>query len=152
MKSADVAFYLVQRKTSPMYLRKNMCVVENVSWGFNLSWEADLVYVTKSMTFNEVEIKVSFQDWKQDAEKDKFKLKGDWDRHRTFWYAAPLELAKRYEEVWTREGSGIIGVLDNGAVQILRKPKPNTKSDKLTETELIKLMRLGCMRAFRRKA
>jgi len=148
MNSKEIAFLLVQRNT-PFNLRKNLCCVENVSWGFDFDWEIDLLCLSKSKHLTEIEIKITMQDWKQDALKSKHKNRNGWGRLRNFYYALPMALALRYEEVWTREGSGIIGI-DGQKCVILRKATANGKARKATDKEVMKLMRLGCMRAFKR--
>lgn len=147
MNAKDVAFLLVKRQT-PFNLRRNLCCVSNVSWGFGLDWEADLICVTKSKFMHEIEIKISMNDWAADAKKSKFVNTKGWDRFKFFWYAAPIELAKRFPEVWTKDGSGIIGVSDE-KIEILRKAEQNKMARKVTDSEVMTLMRLGCMKAFK---
>lgn len=137
---------------SPLRYRKHFCVVPNVSWGL-LPWEADMLIVSKNGYLTEVEIKVSFQDWKIDAEKKKHQQgwHGNFGRVwlRKFYYAAPMKLALRHAEVWLRPGAGIIGIDPDGRVRVIVEAQPDLRAQKLSEKEMLQVARLGTMRFWR---
>jgi hypothetical protein len=155
VKAKDIAYALAKSYTSPFYARKFLAVVPNVSWGM-LAWEADLLVCTKFGYLSEIEIKISFSDWKSDPEKAKFANVGsfgDWSMIKSFWYAAPLRLALRHQEIeGLRFGYGVLGVEidDNGdyRVSVVRKAMESSSARKLTDKEQLQLCRLGALKAW----
>jgi hypothetical protein len=65
----------------------------------------DVVVVTDDLRLIEVEVKVSWSDYRNDAKKYKWRLNRDYEH--MFYYAAPIELAKR-----------IAADTDKGVIQI----------------------------------
>jgi len=61
-------------------------IVPNVSWGFGLNYEADLVIVRPSWFCDEIEIKVTIADLKADAKK---KHIHDGKMFKRLWFAMP---------------------------------------------------------------
>lgn len=143
-------------------LRPNFCCVENVTHGFNPHWEADLLVCSMSGYLTEVEIKVTFQDWKIDKFKTKFSGYGGqmtpaveswWRLIKNFYYAAPMDLAKRWPEIGIPDWAGVIGIPEQGNNYVLNGPvvlRPCVVREhkKLTDAQKMKLARLGSMRAW----
>lgn len=149
---------------APYELRKNFVCVPNVSFGF-LEWEADLFVCSKSGFCTEVEIKISAADWNNDKKKHKWlPLRSSrrpweaWERHKYFWYCAPLKLAERWEDFGIPEYAGVYGAWRNedplyGGKIFFKVLRPAKKMNidnhrKLTDEEKMKLARLGAMRGW----
>jgi len=141
-------------------LRKNFVCVQNVSFGF-LNWEADLLVCSKNGFLTEVEIKVSAADWKKDHTKDKWRMikKSEADnkptRMKYFYYCAPKPLAERYKEFEIPEWAGVIEIDYNSShgrysFQVLKQAVERINNRKMTTEEMLKLARLGSMRAWSR--
>jgi hypothetical protein len=145
-------------------------VVPNVSWGLiKDGHECDLLCLSKSGVFHEVEIKVS----QQDMAKDRLKV----NRHRKpphtstqihcVWFAVPHELIDAakglvpefagiisvgiHERVIPRFHTAVERIVRTMAVNVVRKPKLNKQARKPTEDEIRKFLRLGAMRAWSRR-
>lgn len=69
-------------------------VCPNVSWGWGLAYEADLIAVSKAGYVNEVEIKISRSDLVADRRKAKHTGGGLDPRVKRFWYAVPTVLVE----------------------------------------------------------
>jgi len=122
-------------------------IVPNVSWGWNLKHEADLIVVSKNLWAVEIEIKVSAADLKADAKKEKWLREYD-DKISKLIYAVPADLFDLCKQS-VPEFCGILAFNENGSLAASRKAKeiPAKKPRrKITEKELISLLRLGCMR------
>lgn len=135
--------------------RRNL-VVPNVSWGFGLTYEADLVVVRQSGWACEVEIKTSAADIKADARKRKWR-RGPWPckYFREFWFAVPEKLA---EHPAIPPHAGIISVRpDAGAdiwavPNIARRSKINPDAVKMLPEHIDCLRDLAAMRIWNLKA
>lgn len=123
-------------------------IVPNISWGlWSASYEMDLLIVSPERYCTEVEIKVSESDIK--AEKNKHHCHRN-EHIRRFFYAVPDYLSNcEYLPI----DCGLISINSkyNGTraekeCQILRPPRINKNAEKLTDTEINKLLHLGCMR------
>lgn len=137
----------------PFPLRRQALAVPNVSWGFLNGYEADLLVVSKAGYMTEVEVKVSLADWKSDKRKvSKFlQLEAETTRTKRFYYAAPLELAQRWEEVGIPAYAGVLGAdeskLNAGHIYWTTvRQATDTQARKLTDREQADLGRLGTMR------
>jgi hypothetical protein len=131
---------------SPFYYAKQFVVVPNVSYGL-LPWEADLLCCSKNGYLTEIEIKISLSDWKADLEKRKWQQHNALKLIKKFYYAAPRELAQRWAEIDMRPNAGVIAVDEGerGKIEIIRAATVG-EHRRLTETEMLKLSRLGCLR------
>ncbi len=137
-------------------LRQQYCVVANPSWGLGLPWEADLMACTKAGFLTEVEIKVSLSDWKADIHKEKYRKNGTWMQSwwnliKNYYYACPIELAHRHEEVRFPDTAGVLGIgweKTRWTVEVIKPAVPNNEAKKLTLERMAKLARLGSMRAW----
>jgi hypothetical protein len=147
MASWDVMELIAGRNRSPFSQKKNWLAIPNVSWGF-LSYEADLLVISRSKYCTEIEVKVPMADWKQDFSKRKHRFPDN--RIKYQYYAAPFELAKRYTELPIPEDWGIIGVSEKNKVEIL-KPAVAKKARQITDKELMILARLACFRVWRKE-
>lgn len=150
-RSRDVVLALAMRPNSRFWYNPKLCVCPNISHGA-LAWEADLLVVHKSRYVEEVEIKVSLQDWKADKLKWKF---GDgeyrreaWRVIRRFWYACPMSLARRWQEVGIPDWAGVIGVTGDSC-EVLREAEERRDARKLTDKEAMNICRLAAMRQWK---
>lgn len=126
-------------------------VVPNVSWGL-LNYEVDLLCLSKSGVFHEVEIKISKRDMVADNRKR-------WNHKDPkigrLWFAYPMYLVKSILEL-VPEWAGIVGVevyLIRGKfiynTKILKRPRPKKRvfeTRKPDEQEIISFLRLGVIR------
>lgn len=123
-------------------------IVPNVSWGFGLQYEADLVVVTKSNYIYEVELKVSKSDLKADAKKRKHL-----HPRKTFkrmYYAMPESI---YDPTLVPEYAGVLLAYMHRKrwyIKVERKPE-NLKVDPITDKQYIKLLELMAMRVWSMK-
>ncbi len=120
-------------------------IVPNVSWGWGLPYEADLVVLRPSGWADEIEIKTTKADIKADGCK---KWSQHWDKHfLRLWFAVPIELS---ECEFIPEHAGIYSVDRLGTkwpkVITVRSAKRNPVARKVTDKERQKLLELGCMR------
>lgn len=146
-----IAFALAQRHDSPFFARRHLAVVPNVSWGL-LNWEADLLVLQRNGFLTEVEIKISLQDWKADAAKAKWTDQQFKRLVKRFWYAVPADLAERRAEAGIPDHAGVIAWRREGnreSLNIVRLPKSNRDALACTIEEQQKLMRLGCLKAWK---
>lgn len=138
---------------APFYARR-WVVVPNVSWGWDLDYEADLIAVSKSGWASEIEIKVSKSDLKHDSQKRKFRRGLD-GRIKKFWYAVPKKLSE-FALTCIPDFAGLLEVeiTDTHAykTKILRSAKAIESARKPTDNELEKLKSLGCMKLWNAKA
>jgi len=128
--------------------------VPNVSWGLwsALGHETDLLCLSKSGCFHEVEIKISKSDLRADVKKRHRLLGREPPAVRYRWFAVPQALAAvALSEV--EKKFGVVEVSDDGKAKVLRRPKPNTKASKPTDAQIMQFLRLGVMRMWsKRKA
>jgi len=124
--------------------RKNV-IVPNVSWGFQLNYEADLMVLTQRDYLCEVELKVTKSDMK--AEKKKRKA------HtciyvKYMYYAFPEELLDTALDVCPEDaGLLLASVTPRGNVKIFLHRKPVARPFKKVPIEKqFQLARLGAMR------
>ncbi len=144
-------------------IRQNL-VVPNVAWGF---WEheADLVVVTASGYLTEIEIKRSWTDFLADFQKECYH---DDQRIDKLYYAVPecmLEPCKKYLDSADAQarfgihGEGPIRHVQPGIIiyrspdeakfrriSVQMEPSMGGRGRKLTDKEIVKLSRLGCLR------
>jgi hypothetical protein len=149
MTSKDVMKALT-RTGGPM-CRRRWVVVPNVFWGWGLSYEADMIAVSKSGTCTEIEIKVSRQDLRADKLKRKW-LSGLGPMVARFYYAVPEALQEYALEIIPESAGLIVARPGNSATsalptaKVVRKAKLNKSARKPTDDELRKLHHLGIMR------
>jgi hypothetical protein len=89
-------------------------------------------------------------DWKADFTKRKHGFVHRDDRIKYQYYAAPMELANRWEELELPLGWGVVGVDDNKGVKILKEAVSH-EARKVSDKELMILCRLACFRVWRRE-
>jgi hypothetical protein len=150
LKARDVANALC-REGAP-FSRRRWIVVPNVSWGWGLEYEADLIAVSATRTCHEIEIKVSRQDLRCDRQKPKHHRMDA--RIKKFWYAVPSELvALALDPTVVRPEYGVLEVVTGPHPHSLPRARMVRKAQLLksgqrnvTEPELIKLLHLGVMR------
>jgi hypothetical protein len=125
--------------------RENV-IVPNVSWGL-VNHECDLLMLTKSGYFREIEIKVSKGDLIADKKKDH---QHNDDKIRELYFAIPQKLEPHIEYI--PEKAGILVVKpNNGGIKQIREAIINSKAEKATQDDRFKLGRLGVMRVWNLK-
>lgn len=129
--------------------RQNL-IVPNISWGFGLSYEADMIVVRPNGWVIEIEIKVS----KPDLLADEGKMK--W-RHgciisksiRQHYFAVPDELVQYVNIPLSgilRVGLGRLGSRGGLVASLVRPGKLNPRAVKISPEKRSRLAELGCMR------
>lgn len=151
MSAKTISWLLAKRNNSPFYARQQLAVVPNVSWGL-LPWEADLLALSKAGYLSEVEIKISMSDWKADLDKGKHSITSSVgypsvNSIKRFYYAGPKKLMSRYQEIAISKDAGIIAV-EEERIEVLR-PAVDRKAVRMPETEVMKLLRLAALKAWR---
>ena len=129
---------------------RRQLIVPNVSWGWGLTYEVDLVVVRPSGYAIEVELKISRADVRKDQEKRKWLPGHDGhhgDRFRESWFAVPEKL-QDFALANIPAHCGLIVVPEDSypCIRVVRKAKLNTKAKPLTEKEEIALLRLAAIR------
>jgi len=122
--------------------RQNL-IVPNVSWGWGMRYEADMIVCHKSGYCEEVEIKVTAQDISADLRK---KHRHDDPRVKRLWFAVPEEI-KDHPDIPIE--AGILSVVRAGGrlvAKAYRVAKIRQKARPATDKERLKLAELGCMR------
>jgi len=153
LTAREITWHLVKRH-SLFDFRTNFVCISNLSWGF-LYWEADLFIVNKSGYAQEIEIKLSKSDWLNDKKKAKFvhldrkSIKTSWNFIKQFWYAAPIELAKQYESFGVKRRFGVLGVHEDGHVEVVKQAIIRKNYTKLNPEQMLYIARLASMRAWK---
>jgi len=144
---------------SLFYFRRYACV-PNVSYGLLDHGEADLLCLSNSGVFHEVEIKVTKSDLLADAKKRRA------HEHRLVpycWFAVPTDLVglaldcvdSRFGivECWLKPDKQADGLLPIYATRVIRKPKryKQASEKKPTQEEILQFLRLGVMRMWGRR-
>lgn len=149
-RECDIALALT-RTGAPFSFRK-WIVVENVSWGWGLTWEADLIAVSKSRYATEIEIKVNKYDLRHDRDKRKHH-RSSFGKIKALYYAVPSELisdAMNPEIVDPKYG--IIEVCepkisyDHPTCKIIRRAVFDKKARELSKDEIHTLTKLAMYR------
>ena len=120
-------------------------IVPNVSYGWGLRYEADMVIVTKAGYAQEVEIKCTRGDIKADLKKQH---SHDSNRFRRLWFAVPEKLADNPN---IPERAGILAVIDGVygmSVKTVRGGFINRQAIKMEDYHVRKLLELGVMRVW----
>ena len=123
-------------------------IIPNVSWGFGLNYEADLVVVTKAKYAYEVELKVSKSDLKADMKKIKHFFKSEVFKY--MYYAMPEDI---YVPEYVPEHAGVLLAYKHGEswyIRVEKKPAVN-KVKALTDEQYKKLLELMAMRVWSMK-
>ena len=133
----------------PKFPLNRYYAVPNVSHGWGLEYEADLIAVSKaSHRAFEVEIKVSSADLRADMKKAKWRAGLD-KRITKFWYAIPLSLVPIASDVVPAEFGILVfrkhRVQDFLICETFRKPAWLSK-EKCTDADVINLLRLSNIR------
>jgi hypothetical protein len=132
---------------------RNNIIVPNVSNGmYGWTFEADLVICTPAGYLHEVEIKRSVADTKRDMAKAKWG-KGHYCIFREIYFAIPDSIYdKCLPFIPERCGIITVGKVTNGyKTWIRRDPEADIFAKKITDSEKMKLMRLGCLRIWNLK-
>lgn len=122
-------------------------IVPNVYWGF-LAYECDLLVVSKAGYTKEIEIKVSKADLKKDKEK--------WHNHNSkkikqLFFAIPEKLGIDFALEHIPNKAGLIVVDKFGRCKVVKSAKINTKAEKISIEDRLKIAHLGSMRIWNLK-
>lgn len=121
-------------------VRQNI-IVPNVHWGAHVH-ECDLLVLSQNNYATEVEIKISIPD----LLADKKKAHGHYsNRISRLFFAVPKCIEER-ALIEIPERAGLISVYDNKVTHLARNCKRNTKAEKWSDKERLKLAHLGAMR------
>ena len=124
--------------------RENV-IIPNVSWGFDLQHECDLLVMNSSRRLTEIEIKVSAQDLKRDFQKPHGHSSPKISR---LVYAVPEKvLALAREIVPPQNGIIVVRFCDRKSryeADWIRRCRH--RGQPITEGEALRLLRLGCIR------
>lgn len=147
---AEIALALT-RNGAPFSFRR-WIVVENVSWGWGLTWEADLIAVSKSGFATEIEIKVNRYDLRHDRDKRKHH-RSSYGKIKALYYAVPSELVgDAMNPDIVDQKYGIIEVkmpkqeYDYPFCKIIRRAVFDKRARTLQKSEIQELMRLSLYR------
>lgn len=104
-------------------------------------YEADFLYITNGHYLYEVEIKISFADFRADQKKNKYH---DHPDVKGFYYFVPQELYSKHEdEIKTtckEKGAGLI--VDSRSITTILKPKMRKEVKPLSYNSYIHYLRL----------
>ena len=104
-------------------------------------YEADFLYIVKSSYLYEVEIKISFADFKADQKKNKYH---DHPDVKGFYYFVPQELYSKHKDevkaVCKEKGAGLI--VDGYPITTVLKPKVRKEVKPLSDNGYIHYLRL----------
>jgi len=131
-------------------------IIPNVFWGFFINREADLLIISKSGYVTEIEIKISFADFKKDFTKKcvSSDIYENDSRIKSKIYAMPESVYDQNKEKIMNLLPAYAGLWLNGEYgirRIIKKPVNKKNARKLTDKEIMGLMRLGCMRIWNLK-
>lgn len=134
-------------------IRKNI-IVPNISWGLGIH-ECDLFIVRNSGYCIEVEIKRSKQDLKKDFEKTHSHIDKE-NRIKDFYYAIPDYLYESCKELIGDKGLILVSKWNSNSkiyikAKIQTKPTSIKNARKLTDKEILKVLKLGVMRVWKLK-
>jgi hypothetical protein len=127
-------------------IRRNI-IAPNISWGLNIH-ECDMLIIRESGYAVEVEIKRSKQDLKNDFLK---RHQHSTNKTKEFYYAIPDE----YYDDWKHlifNSTQVCGIITyrytSGLIVAQIKDRAPTKKNcrKLSQVEMLKAAKLGCMR------
>ena len=129
-------------------VRRNL-IIPNVSWGWGLYYEADLVVVTKAGYAKEIEIKVSRSDLIKDKDK---KHSHDCEKFKELYFAIPQKLLRDIEHIPERAGIIVCEkVMHNDKPHFkakLERPAKKNFANKLSLYDRYELARLGSLRVW----
>lgn len=163
MNSSVLTSNIIEVAVAKMFDYRAKLIVPNVSFGFNLNYEVDMVVVSGAGYAYQVEIKISAADFRKDIRKSKFRLRSDikfdW-RHTTkvfreFYYAMPYSLYETIKsEIDISFGVIVIRELPNGRIVATkeRRSKINDNAYPISNDQYSKLDHLGCMRIWNLKS
>lgn len=146
MNALDIELAVVE-----FFGKRKFMMVPNVSHGFDLNYEADLMILTPTDFLYEVEIKVSKSDMKADLKKQ--------NAHNSIYvkrlyFAFPEQLLETALEILPEDvGLFVAHTHLNGSVYVVlkRKPKEITNCKTVPIEKQYKLARLGVLRMWNMK-
>ena len=137
--------------TRSCYPPRRCLVLPNASWGMGLSWEADLVVVSKSGYVSEIEIKTSVSDFRADFKKRKHRLLEDslisrfiYAMPRSVWEKADLTPDARYGLIVVDARKPLPSI--ELQARWIRRPQKLGRQSKLSDKQITNLYRLAYLR------
>ncbi len=135
---------------------RQQVLVSNIYWGLGFLHELDIAKVNKKSNYlTEIEIKVSKADILADKKKDKWQRAGSYNpfgdnKICEMYFAVPVEL-EDFAMLHIPKDCGLYAVeympkSGNYRVKKVRGSKRNREARKLTDSEYVKFLELGCMR------
>lgn len=113
-------------------------------------YEADFLYIVKSSYLYEVEIKISFADFKADQKKNKYH---DHPDVKGFYYFVPQELYSKHKDeiraTCKEKGAGLI--VDGHSITTILKPKMRKEVKPLSYNSYIHYLRLFAKKWVRKR-
>lgn len=149
MNARDVLRALT-RQGGPI-CRRRWLAVPNVYWGWGLSYEADLIAISKNGYCTEVEIKVSKQDLRADFEKAKWRPGMHDPRISRMYYAVTEPLQDLALELVPKEFGIIVAKAGRNETSppnafVVRVAKKRDGAQKVSDADIQTLQRLGVIR------
>lgn len=136
---------------------RRVVMVPNVSWGWSLPYEADLVVVRQSRWAEEIEIKVTASDIRADTKKRRHH---DSPRFRRLWFCVPENLVG-HPDIPKRAGVLVYGRQPHyyrdrptevswwqTTISVGRPAAINPDARQLEDREYMKLLQLGVLRVW----
>ena len=162
-KPTPISTLEIELALAKYYNVRTNIIVPNVSWGLSGMHECDILVVSGSGYATEIEIKISKADFLKDFEKSHGHVDRK-NRIKTFYYAMPKELYIKVKDL-IPENAGVIVCerhlrnyserfpKNHSVYAKVEKTAVNIKNaKKLTDEEILKVAKLGCMRIFTLKA
>ena len=146
MRALDVELAVVD-----LFDERKQLIIPNVSFGFGINYEADLMITNGSGYLYEVEIKVSKSDMRADLKKA---VQHNCSYVKRLYFAFPEKLLEYAKEILS-DDVGLIAVYlrENNCPKavIKRKPKDRKDAQKMDLRKQYELARLGALRIWNLK-
>jgi len=146
MRSLDIELAVVD-----LFDERKQLIIPNVSWGFGINYEADLMVTNGSGYLYEIEIKTSRSDMRADLKKA---VQHNCRYVKRLYFAFPEKLLEYAGEILP-DDVGLIAVYlrrdDSPKAIIKRKPKDRKDAQKMDLRKQYDLARLGALRIWNLK-
>lgn len=147
-----LSYHDIEVSIAKYYGVRQHIIVPNcyINFGTSADHECDLIVIKRSGYAEEIEIKMSKSDLKADFKKKHGHID---ERLQHLFYAMPVELYEQCKDL-IPEYAGVLTITkyDDCAVTRCVKAAPKKQCRKLTETEQLKIARLGVMRVWNLKS
>ena len=149
--STSLSYLDIELAIANYYGTRQHIIVPNcyINFGTSADHEFDLIIIKRSGYAEEIEIKMSKADLKADFKKKHGHID---DRLQHLYYAIPNELYEKCKDL-IPEYAGVFTITkyDDRAFARCVKSAPKKQCRKLTESEQLKIARLGVMRIWNMK-